>query len=212
MTDERSMKQLLPEFDALRARFPAGFESSLVLPCLRRLQEDRGFVADTDIDLRFRFNLHRVSRGRALRGRSVPLNSQIHRTLPRYRHDKTDIQRATRARKIVRQSAHRAQRGSRGNGDLRPECRQRVALPRLPPPGEREATPAVQPRPGSGSLFFRSACLNGPFQEIQSSNLLARILILGSGIAEGDASGFCFSLLLLMLTRHRGAVHQFLSR
>ena len=44
------MKHLLPEFDALRARFPAGFESSLVLPCLRRVQEDRGFVADTDID------------------------------------------------------------------------------------------------------------------------------------------------------------------
>ena len=44
------MKHLLSEFDALRARFPAGFESSLVLPCLRRVQEDRGFVADTDID------------------------------------------------------------------------------------------------------------------------------------------------------------------
>ena len=44
------MKQLLPEFDALRARFPAGFESSLVLPCLRRVQEVQGFVGDTDID------------------------------------------------------------------------------------------------------------------------------------------------------------------
>ena len=44
------MKHLLAEFDALRARFPAGFESSLVLPCLRRMQEDRGFVADSDID------------------------------------------------------------------------------------------------------------------------------------------------------------------
>ena len=44
------MKHLLQEFDVLRARFPAGFESSLVLPCLRRVQEDRGFVADTDID------------------------------------------------------------------------------------------------------------------------------------------------------------------
>ena len=40
----------IPEFDALRARFPAGFESSLVLPCLRRIQEDRGYVADTDIE------------------------------------------------------------------------------------------------------------------------------------------------------------------
>ena len=44
------MKHLIPEFDALRARFPAGFESSLVLPCLRRIQEDRGYVADTDIE------------------------------------------------------------------------------------------------------------------------------------------------------------------
>jgi NADH-quinone oxidoreductase subunit E len=44
------MKHLIPEFEALRAHFPAGFGSSLVLPCLRRLQEDRGYVADTDID------------------------------------------------------------------------------------------------------------------------------------------------------------------
>jgi NADH-quinone oxidoreductase subunit E len=44
------MKHLILELDALRARFPAGFESSLVLPCLRRVQEDRGYVADTDID------------------------------------------------------------------------------------------------------------------------------------------------------------------
>ena len=44
------MKHLIAEFDALRARFPAGFESSLVLPCLRRVQETRGCVADDDID------------------------------------------------------------------------------------------------------------------------------------------------------------------
>ena len=44
------MKHLIAEFEALRARFPAGFESSLVLPYLRRIQEDRGYVADTDID------------------------------------------------------------------------------------------------------------------------------------------------------------------
>jgi NADH-quinone oxidoreductase subunit E len=44
------LKQLIPEFDALQARFPAGFESSLVLPCLRRVQEERGYVADSDID------------------------------------------------------------------------------------------------------------------------------------------------------------------
>jgi len=44
------MKHLIAEFDALRRRFPEGFASSLVLPCLRRIQEDRGYVADSDID------------------------------------------------------------------------------------------------------------------------------------------------------------------
>ena len=44
------MKHLVPEFEKLRARYPAGFESSFVLPCLRRIQEDRGYVADSDID------------------------------------------------------------------------------------------------------------------------------------------------------------------
>ena len=44
------MKHLIPEFMAMRRRFPEGFESSLVLPCLRRIQEDRGHVADEDID------------------------------------------------------------------------------------------------------------------------------------------------------------------
>jgi NADH-quinone oxidoreductase subunit E len=44
------MKHLIPEFEKLRERFPAGFESSLVLPCLRRIQEDRGYVADSDIE------------------------------------------------------------------------------------------------------------------------------------------------------------------
>jgi NADH-quinone oxidoreductase subunit E len=43
------MKHLIAEFDAMRQRYPAGAESSLVLPCLRRIQEDRGFVADSDI-------------------------------------------------------------------------------------------------------------------------------------------------------------------
>ena len=43
------MKHLIPEFDAMRKRYPAGAESSLVLPCLRRIQEERGFVADSDI-------------------------------------------------------------------------------------------------------------------------------------------------------------------
>ena len=43
------MKHLIPEFDRLRARFPEGFASSMTLPCLRRIQEDRGYVADQDI-------------------------------------------------------------------------------------------------------------------------------------------------------------------
>ena len=38
------------ELEALRRRYPPGFESSLVLPCLRRIQELRGFVADADIE------------------------------------------------------------------------------------------------------------------------------------------------------------------
>lgn len=37
------------ELAALRARYPAGFESSLVMPCLRRIQELHGHVADADI-------------------------------------------------------------------------------------------------------------------------------------------------------------------
>jgi NADH-quinone oxidoreductase subunit E len=41
---------LVAEFDHLRARLPAGFDSSLVLPCLRAIQQDKGHVADEDID------------------------------------------------------------------------------------------------------------------------------------------------------------------
>ena len=44
------MKHLIPEFDRLRQRFPDTFASSLVLPCVRRIQEDRGYVTDADID------------------------------------------------------------------------------------------------------------------------------------------------------------------
>ncbi len=44
------MKHLIPEFEVMRRRFPAGFESSLVLPCLRRIQEDRGYVSEEDVD------------------------------------------------------------------------------------------------------------------------------------------------------------------
>lgn len=40
---------LLPEFEQLRRRFPADFASSLVIPCVRRIQEMRGWIADEDI-------------------------------------------------------------------------------------------------------------------------------------------------------------------
>lgn len=43
------MRHLIPEFDVMRRRFPEEATSSMVLPCLRRIQEDRGFVADDDI-------------------------------------------------------------------------------------------------------------------------------------------------------------------
>ncbi len=43
------MKHLIAEFERMKLRYPAGFESSLVLPCLHRIQDDRGFVADSDI-------------------------------------------------------------------------------------------------------------------------------------------------------------------
>ena len=44
------MKHLIPEFEKWKKRFPPGFESSLVMPCVRRIQEDRGYIADEDID------------------------------------------------------------------------------------------------------------------------------------------------------------------
>ncbi|CAD5375046.1 NADH-quinone oxidoreductase subunit E 2 [Rubrivivax sp. A210] len=43
------MKHLIPEFDALKRRYPPGSESSLVTPCLHRIQDDRGYIADDDI-------------------------------------------------------------------------------------------------------------------------------------------------------------------
>jgi len=42
--------RLIPQFEQLKKRLPEGFESSLVLPCVRRIQEERGYVADEDID------------------------------------------------------------------------------------------------------------------------------------------------------------------
>jgi NADH-quinone oxidoreductase subunit E len=44
------MKHLIPQFEAMKARLPAGVDSALVMPCLHRIQADRGYVADEDID------------------------------------------------------------------------------------------------------------------------------------------------------------------
>jgi NADH-quinone oxidoreductase subunit E len=43
------MKHLIAEFDVMRRRYPAEATSSMVLPCLHRIQDDRGFVADSDV-------------------------------------------------------------------------------------------------------------------------------------------------------------------
>lgn len=42
--------RLIPEFERWKRRYPAGFEGSLSLPALRRIQEERGYIADEDID------------------------------------------------------------------------------------------------------------------------------------------------------------------
>jgi NADH-quinone oxidoreductase subunit E len=44
------VKHLIPEFEKMRERFPAGFASSMVLPCLHRIQHERGYVSDEDIE------------------------------------------------------------------------------------------------------------------------------------------------------------------
>jgi NADH-quinone oxidoreductase subunit E len=55
------MKHLIPEFDALKRRYPPGSESSLVIPCLHRIQDERGFVADEDVaELTDYLGVHRV--------------------------------------------------------------------------------------------------------------------------------------------------------
>ena len=43
------VERLIPEFEALKKRLPANFESTLVMPCLHRVQAERGYVADEDI-------------------------------------------------------------------------------------------------------------------------------------------------------------------
>ena len=44
------VRHLIPELEKWKERYPEGWESSLVIPCLRRIQEQRGYVADSDID------------------------------------------------------------------------------------------------------------------------------------------------------------------
>jgi NADH-quinone oxidoreductase subunit E len=44
------VERLIPEFEQLKKRLPQGFESTLVMPCLHRVQDVRGFVANEDID------------------------------------------------------------------------------------------------------------------------------------------------------------------
>lgn len=44
------MKHLIPEFERLKTRLPPGHDATLLLPCLRRIQEDRGYIADEDLD------------------------------------------------------------------------------------------------------------------------------------------------------------------
>ena len=43
------MKHLIPEFEELKKRLPPGKNGTLVLPCLHRIQDDRGYIADEDI-------------------------------------------------------------------------------------------------------------------------------------------------------------------
>ena len=44
------MKHLIPEFDEWFKRYPPDFKGSLAIPCIRRIQEERGFVSDSDLD------------------------------------------------------------------------------------------------------------------------------------------------------------------
>ncbi len=46
----QSIQHLIPEFERWKERYPEGFTGSLTIPCLRRIQEERGYVADSDIE------------------------------------------------------------------------------------------------------------------------------------------------------------------
>lgn len=41
--------RLIPEFEQWKQRYPAGFDGSLSIPALRRIQEERGYITDDDI-------------------------------------------------------------------------------------------------------------------------------------------------------------------
>ena len=43
------VQRLIPEFERWKERYPAGFDGSLSIPALRRIQEERGYIADEDI-------------------------------------------------------------------------------------------------------------------------------------------------------------------
>jgi NADH-quinone oxidoreductase subunit E len=44
------VKHLIPEFERLKARLPPGHDATLLVPCLRRIQQERGYIDDGDID------------------------------------------------------------------------------------------------------------------------------------------------------------------
>lgn len=46
----KNIQHLIPEFERWKERYPEGTEGSLTIPCLRRIQEERGYIADSDID------------------------------------------------------------------------------------------------------------------------------------------------------------------
>lgn len=44
------LTHLIPEFEQWKTRYPAGFEGSLTIPCLQRIQQERGYITDADVD------------------------------------------------------------------------------------------------------------------------------------------------------------------
>ncbi len=46
----KNIQHLIPEFERWKVRYPSDFTGSLTIPCLRRIQEERGYIADSDID------------------------------------------------------------------------------------------------------------------------------------------------------------------